>query len=430
MKKHRDTEIVQEIRGWGALSDSARILSPLTPDARAEWSERKARFVGGPPRGGLFCIGVLLIGSALSARAEAQEVFSKVAQNWHAAPYWQPAREPGAPEAIGAVSPESSSAQASSSAPVPFVAMPPCRVVDTRLANGPVMSPGETRSFAIGGVCGAPPAAAAYSLNVTVVPSGPLGYLTIWPAGQPQPLVSTLNSPLGVVVANAAVVPSGANGSVSVFVTQATHVVIDINGYYGGVAGQVTGANANLAFNLNPGTPSSPNFPHPFESDQGWGGGAQPQQLVDGFRGCNDPTGWACGLAFTGGSANWGGQACGVRQATIDLGSAPAQVSAVRITHHGTEHIPAIYQIQTLNGSAWVTQVSITNNTGGRCISAPSYDPAAAGWTCTITDEFPPVQTTKVRYTFNNCPGANTNITGAPITHGWLYEFEAYRLPW
>ena len=42
-----------------------------------------------------------------------------------------------------------------------------------------------TRNFAIqGGPCGIPPAAVAYSLNVTVVPAGPLGYLTVWPAGQ------------------------------------------------------------------------------------------------------------------------------------------------------------------------------------------------------------------------------------------------------
>ena len=58
--------------------------------------------------------------------------------------------------------------------------------------------------------CGVPATAAAYSLNVTVVPSGSLGYLTIWPTGESQPVVSTLNSPDGRMKANAAIVPAGA----------------------------------------------------------------------------------------------------------------------------------------------------------------------------------------------------------------------------
>jgi len=31
--------------------------------------------------------------------------------------------------------------------------------------------------------CGIPATAAAYSVNVTVVPDGPLAYLTMWPFG-------------------------------------------------------------------------------------------------------------------------------------------------------------------------------------------------------------------------------------------------------
>jgi hypothetical protein len=47
-----------------------------------------------------------------------------------------------------------------------------------------------------------------------------------------QPLVSTLNSFLGTVVSNAAIVPAGTNGSVDVFVTHSTDFILDINGYY------------------------------------------------------------------------------------------------------------------------------------------------------------------------------------------------------
>ncbi len=349
-------------------------------------------------------------------------------RNWSAPQYWHTSVRPE----IESTNPQ---AQAGSiSVPAPLVAITPCRLVDTRLLNGPfggpIMGTGETRTFVIpASPCGVPSGAAAYSLNVTVAPQGPLGFLTAWPAGASQPGVSTLNDQMGVVLANAAIVPAGVDGAISVYVTNTTHLVIDINGYYMPSLAQAPAGNANFAFNLATGTPSSPVAPHPFESDPGWGGGAQPTQLVDGYRGCNDPSGWACGLAFTGGDANWGGQACGVRQATINLGATPVQVSAVRITHHGLEHVPKIYQIQTWNGSTWVTQVSMTTNSAGRCIAPPTYDPAV-GWTCTLTDEFSPVQTTKVRYTFNNCPNANTNVSGGSITHGWLWEFEAYRLPW
>ena len=100
------------------------------------------------------------------------------------------------------------------------------------------MTAGSTRSFAIPqSGCSIPATAQAYSLNVTVVPDGPLGYLTLWPAGQPQPSVSTLNSSDGIVVANAAIVPAGAGGAVSVYVTNPTDVILDINGYFDSTAG-------------------------------------------------------------------------------------------------------------------------------------------------------------------------------------------------
>ena len=67
---------------------------------------------------------------------------------------------------------------------------------------------------------------------MTVVPSGPLGYLTTWPTGGAQPLVSTLNAVEGQVIANAAIVSAGMGGAVNVYVTNPTHVIIDTNGYF------------------------------------------------------------------------------------------------------------------------------------------------------------------------------------------------------
>jgi hypothetical protein len=119
-----------------------------------------------------------------------------------------------------------------------FVTVTPCRVVDTRKADGTFGGPpiqGNTyRSFPIPqSACSIPATAAAYSLNVTLVPiqNGPVGYLTIWPTGEDQPYVSTMNSD-GRTKANAAIVPAGVSGGVSVYVSNTANVVLDIDGYF------------------------------------------------------------------------------------------------------------------------------------------------------------------------------------------------------
>lgn len=122
-----------------------------------------------------------------------------------------------------------------------FVAISPCRAVDTRLSSmgdfgAPSLLAGVKRDFAIWSSpnCqGIPSTAKAYALNITVVPSEEqLSYLTAWPTGTDQPLVSTLNSPKGTVLANGATISAGQNGAVSVYATHMTDVIIDVNGYY------------------------------------------------------------------------------------------------------------------------------------------------------------------------------------------------------
>ncbi len=117
----------------------------------------------------------------------------------------------------------------------------PCRAVDTRFANGgsgPIYG-GTFQSFPISGAgtCGTLTSAAAYSMNVSVVPNGPLGYLTVWPAGQPKPLASTLNSLDGRIKANAAIIPAGDSGEISVYATNTTNVIVDVNGYFAPISG-------------------------------------------------------------------------------------------------------------------------------------------------------------------------------------------------
>jgi hypothetical protein len=129
------------------------------------------------------------------------------------------------------------SALAVSSAELRFVPVTPCRVADTRNSTGPFGGPpipgGATRDFTIpNSTCGIPATAQAYSLNVAVVPAGPLGYLTLWPSGQTQPVASTLNSLDGRIKSNAAIVPAGTGGAISAFASNATDIVLDINGYF------------------------------------------------------------------------------------------------------------------------------------------------------------------------------------------------------
>lgn len=124
--------------------------------------------------------------------------------------------------------------------PLKFIPTGPCRVMDTRWHNGPFGGPslaaGSVRTITIpdNRVCSIPNTAQAYALNVTVVPHGYLGYVTIWPTGQTQPLVSTINSIDGRVKAVAALVGGGTGQSLSIYTTNTTDLVLDISGYFVG----------------------------------------------------------------------------------------------------------------------------------------------------------------------------------------------------
>jgi hypothetical protein len=126
-----------------------------------------------------------------------------------------------------------------------YVPVAPCRVADTRNANGPfggpILAAASTRSFAIpSSACNIPATAQAYALNFTVVPPASLGSITVWPTGQTQPGTILLTDFDGRIKANAAIVAAGTSGGVSVYASQSTHLVIDITGYF--VPASVTSA--------------------------------------------------------------------------------------------------------------------------------------------------------------------------------------------
>jgi hypothetical protein len=81
------------------------------------------------------------------------------------------------------------------------------------------------------GPCNIPSSAQAVVSNATVVPTGILGFLTLWPTGTSWPTVSTLNDLDGDITSNLAIVPMSA-GWVSAYLTHPSHLLLDVSGYF------------------------------------------------------------------------------------------------------------------------------------------------------------------------------------------------------
>lgn len=121
--------------------------------------------------------------------------------------------------------------------PSTFVAIAPCRLLDTRDPNGPYGGPmipqSGTRTLDVdSGPCsGIPANTAAYSLNVAAISTQP-GHLRLWPTGGAMPNVSSVNYQANVVIANAAIVPTGTGGAINIYSGAPSNVIVDINGYF------------------------------------------------------------------------------------------------------------------------------------------------------------------------------------------------------
>src|SRR5512139_2494100 len=124
--------------------------------------------------------------------------------------------------------------------PIAFVAIPPCRLADTRntLFTGPFGPPAliaaTPRVFPVAGYCGIPSTAQAVSANLTVTEPVDYGWVAVWPEGAvpPTPMVSSVNFVPGQTVPNAVIAPLGTNGGITVYPRVGTQLVIDVNGYF------------------------------------------------------------------------------------------------------------------------------------------------------------------------------------------------------
>jgi hypothetical protein len=190
-------------------------------------------------------LGVFLCSFGIAVAQEAIE-------NWPAPASWS---APARVISKGEVSPSDVEAvEAVPTPPLHFVGITPCRLVDTR-GNGftgaygpPVLTQGVPRNFVLTGRCGISATAQAVSLNVTVTNTQGPGFILIYPQGSAQPTVSTLNYVAGQTVANAAVVPLGTGGAITVIAgVSGADLILDTNGdYRGGVVTALNGLSGNV----------------------------------------------------------------------------------------------------------------------------------------------------------------------------------------
>ncbi len=128
----------------------------------------------------------------------------------------------------------------------------PARLVDTRpgqlgLIEQPsgsegadVTAPlaaGVVRRFVLTDVAGVPAEPGALALNVTTALHSAKGWVTVYgcaSAADPVPATSTVNFPANVNIANSAIVAPGDGGGVCVRASVATHLVLDLTGWFAG----------------------------------------------------------------------------------------------------------------------------------------------------------------------------------------------------
>jgi len=125
-------------------------------------------------------------------------------------------------------------AAASTSPPsAKYQVLTPCRLFDTRDNGGQPWS--GTRQFQAKGNCSIPATGvSAISLNATVIGPVAAGYLTLYPVGVTQPVVSNLNYPSGLTLGNGGIIkiaPGSGNDFVA-YSSQTIQLTIDVTGYF------------------------------------------------------------------------------------------------------------------------------------------------------------------------------------------------------
>jgi hypothetical protein len=118
-----------------------------------------------------------------------------------------------------------------------FQSLSPARILDTRTGTGgPAvrLGPGGSLELQVAGQGGVPVTGAeAVVMNVAVTNTTAQSYLTVHPAGQPQPLASNLNWAPGETVSNRVIAKLGDGGRVRIYNNAGdADLVVDVNGWF------------------------------------------------------------------------------------------------------------------------------------------------------------------------------------------------------
>lgn len=126
----------------------------------------------------------------------------------------------------------------------PYTSVTPARLADTRVdgvsIDGACAATGRVRGLTmldvqVAGRAGVPTSGVgAVVVNVAVLGERRPGFVTLSEGDAPVPLASSANFGAGEVVAAGAVVPVGADGSISLFVNTGVHIVVDVVGWFPG----------------------------------------------------------------------------------------------------------------------------------------------------------------------------------------------------
>ncbi len=125
--------------------------------------------------------------------------------------------------------------------PVKLYTLTPCRVLDTRNANGPLGGPalsggGAQRTFVVTGTCGIPTSAKSISVNLTVTQAAAAGSLTAYAGNGIPNGTSSVSFAAGMTRANNAVICLATDGAGSIGVENdsagTVQFILDVNGYF------------------------------------------------------------------------------------------------------------------------------------------------------------------------------------------------------
>ena len=121
--------------------------------------------------------------------------------------------------------------------PSNFVGITPVRVLDTREPTGVPTAgpipPDTSINVDVAGVSGIPANATSVAANVAIDVAQAGSFITMWPTGQPRPLVAANNALVGAVSASAGIFQLGTNGQLSVYNSSSpVNVIVDVTGYY------------------------------------------------------------------------------------------------------------------------------------------------------------------------------------------------------